>query len=102
MPKILISDKLDAEGKKVLELKGIECDENTSLSPEELKTVIADYDGIIVRSRYRDHTHPFDLKLVELLAFGNSELIAESARGYHRHLMAFGHEALREFIGSCP
>jgi D-3-phosphoglycerate dehydrogenase / 2-oxoglutarate reductase len=51
MPKILISDKLDAEGKKVLELNGIECDENTSLTPEELKSAIASYDGIIVRSR---------------------------------------------------
>jgi len=51
MPKVLISDKLAVEGRNVLEQNGIECDENTALSPDELKSVIAGYDGIIVRSR---------------------------------------------------
>lgn len=51
MAKVLISDKLDEEGRRFLEQSGVLCDEKTELSPDELKSTIAEYDGIIVRSK---------------------------------------------------
>jgi len=49
--KILVSDKLGAKGIEVLENeKEITFDVKTGLSPDELKKVIKEYDGIIIRS----------------------------------------------------
>jgi D-3-phosphoglycerate dehydrogenase len=49
--KILISDKLAQEGVDVLkEVKEFEVDCKYGLSPEELKAIIKDYDGLIIRS----------------------------------------------------
>ena len=48
---VLISDKLAKEGKDVLEENGIAFEEKIGLSPDELRAVIAEYDGIIVRSK---------------------------------------------------
>lgn len=49
--KVLVSDKLAPEGLKILEkAKSIQTDVKTGLKPEELKKIIADYDGLIVRS----------------------------------------------------
>ncbi len=49
--RILISDKLEEEGIKILEDKGFEVVKNFSISPEELRQDIENYDGIIIRSR---------------------------------------------------
>jgi D-3-phosphoglycerate dehydrogenase / 2-oxoglutarate reductase len=48
--KVLISDKLSEQGKEILKKRGLEFDEKTELKPEELKEVIGQYDGIIIRS----------------------------------------------------
>ena len=49
--KVLVSDKLAPEGLVILKKeKKIQTDVKTGLSPEELKKVICDYDGLIVRS----------------------------------------------------
>lgn len=48
--KVLISDPIAPEGVKLLKDAGLEVVEKPGLSPEELKTEIADYDAIIVRS----------------------------------------------------
>ena len=49
--KVLISDKLSKEGVEILKAaKGIEVIDKPGLAPEELKKVIADVDGLIVRS----------------------------------------------------
>lgn len=48
--KILISDKTSPKCAEILRAAGHEVDEKTGLSPEELKSIIADYDGLIVRS----------------------------------------------------
>ncbi|NQS99693.1 MAG: phosphoglycerate dehydrogenase [Candidatus Omnitrophica bacterium] len=49
--KVLVSDKLSPEGIKILEKeKTIQVDVKTGLSPEELKKIIRDYDGLVVRS----------------------------------------------------
>ena len=51
--KVLISDKLAEEGKRVLEEGGIGFEEKAGLSPDELRAVIPKYEGIIIRSKTR-------------------------------------------------
>jgi D-3-phosphoglycerate dehydrogenase len=48
--KVLISDNLAPIGEKILKEAGIEVDVNTGLPPEELKAIISDYDGLVIRS----------------------------------------------------
>jgi len=49
--KVLISDKLGEEGVKILQNEeGIDVDVKTGLAPEELKKIIGQYDGLIIRS----------------------------------------------------
>ena len=50
MDKIIVSDKLSPEGIKILEEAGFKVDCKYKLSPDELKEVIGDYQGIIIRS----------------------------------------------------
>ncbi|NOQ46611.1 MAG: phosphoglycerate dehydrogenase [Desulfobulbaceae bacterium] len=48
--KVLISDNLAPIGEKILKEAGLEVDVNTGLPPEELKAVIPEYDGLVIRS----------------------------------------------------
>jgi D-3-phosphoglycerate dehydrogenase len=48
--KILISDKMSNKVEDVLKSKSIDYDIKTGLEPNELKTIIDDYDGILIRS----------------------------------------------------
>ena len=48
--KILISDKMSSKVEDVLKSKSIDYDIKTDLSPEDLKKIIDDYDGILIRS----------------------------------------------------
>lgn len=48
--KVLISDNLAPIGEKILSNAGLEVDVKTNLPPEELKAVISDYDGLVIRS----------------------------------------------------
>ncbi len=48
--KVLISDNLAPIGEKILREAGLEVDVNTGLPPEELKAIISDYDGLVIRS----------------------------------------------------
>ena len=50
MPKVLISDKLSLHAATIFEENGIEVDVKPGLSPNELKAIIADYDGLAIRS----------------------------------------------------
>src|SRR5512136_2688479 len=51
MKRVLVSDPLSKRGLEILErAKNLEYDLKTGLSPEELKKIIPEYDGIIVRS----------------------------------------------------
>ena len=51
MMKVLVSDSLSEKGVAVLEeADGIEADVNTGLTPEELKGIIGQYEGLIIRS----------------------------------------------------
>ncbi len=48
--KILISDKMSNKVEDVLKSKSIDYDIKTGLEPKELKSIIDDYDGILIRS----------------------------------------------------
>ena len=50
MPKVLISDSLSNLAKEVFENNNIEVDVKTDLSPPELREIIKNYDGLVVRS----------------------------------------------------
>ena len=50
MPKVLISDKLSARAVEIFRERGVEVDVRPGLSPEDLKTIIGDYDGLAIRS----------------------------------------------------
>ncbi len=51
MPKILISDKLSDAGLKILKsAPGLEVETKAGLKPDELKKIIGEYDGLIIRS----------------------------------------------------
>jgi D-3-phosphoglycerate dehydrogenase len=51
--KILISDKMSNKVEEVLNSKSIDFDIKTGLEPSELKSIIDDYDGILIRSGYK-------------------------------------------------
>lgn len=50
MPKVLISDKLSPAAVQIFKDAGIEVDVNTGLTPDELKKIIGQYDGLAIRS----------------------------------------------------
>ncbi len=50
MPKILISDAMDNIASEILLKNNFDVEIKTNLTPEELKNIIANYDGLIVRS----------------------------------------------------
>ena len=50
MPKVLISDKMATKAKEIFESKGVKVDVITGQSPEELKSIISQYDGLAIRS----------------------------------------------------
>jgi D-3-phosphoglycerate dehydrogenase len=49
--KVLVSDNLGEDGIRMFqEVPGIDVDVKTGLEPEALKTIIADYDALVIRS----------------------------------------------------
>lgn len=50
MPKVLISDKMDPKAAQIFRERGVEVDEITGKTPEELIAIIGDYDGLAIRS----------------------------------------------------
>ena len=50
MPKILISDAMDNIASEILIKNNLDVETKTNLTPDELKNIIANYDGLIVRS----------------------------------------------------
>ena len=49
-PKVLISDKLSPRAIELFKQRGIDADFRPGLSPEEFMGIIADYNGLAVRS----------------------------------------------------
>ena len=85
--KVLISDNLDPVGEKILKDAGLEVDVNVGLAPEELKKIIGDYDGLVIRSATKvteDIIESADnLKVVGRAGIGldNVDIPAASKRG---------------------
>ncbi|HET8611791.1 MAG TPA: phosphoglycerate dehydrogenase [Sphingomonas sp.] len=50
MPKVLISDKMDPKAAQIFRARGIEVDEITGKTKDELIAIIGDYDGLAIRS----------------------------------------------------
>ena len=50
MPKVLISDKLSNQAKKIFKKYGIETTTQVGMSPKELEKIIDKYDGLAIRS----------------------------------------------------
>jgi D-3-phosphoglycerate dehydrogenase len=50
MPKVLISDKLSPAAVEIFKSRGVEVDQKTGLSEDELLKIIGDYDGLAIRS----------------------------------------------------
>jgi D-3-phosphoglycerate dehydrogenase / 2-oxoglutarate reductase len=86
--KILVSDNLSQTGVEIFKkTDGIEVDVKTGLTPEELKAVIKDYDGLVIRSATKvtaDIINAADkLKVVGRAGIGldNVDIPAASQRG---------------------
>ena len=50
MPKVLISDKMSPRAAEIFRERGVEVDVKPGLSPEELREIIGEYDGLAIRS----------------------------------------------------
>ena len=50
MPKVLISDPMDAKAAEIFRANGVEVDEKPGLSKDALIAIIGDYDGLAIRS----------------------------------------------------
>src|SRR4029079_6021094 len=49
-PKVLISDKMDPNAARIFQERGCDVDVITGKTPEELKAIIGQYDGLAIRS----------------------------------------------------
>jgi len=87
MPKVLISDKMDPKAAQIFRERGVEVDEITGKTPEELKAIIGDYDGLAIRSSTKVTKDILDaatnLKVVGRAGIGvdNVDIPAASAKG---------------------
>jgi D-3-phosphoglycerate dehydrogenase len=87
MPKVLISDPMDAKAAEIFRAGGVEVDERPGLDKEALKAIIGDYDGLAIRSATRVTADLLDaaprLKVIGRAGIGvdNVDIPAASARG---------------------
>src|SRR3546814_11361464 len=87
MPKVLISDKMDPKAAEIFRARGVEVDEITGKTPEELKAIIGQYDGLAIRSATKVtqdiHDAATNLKVVGRAGIGvdNADIPAASAKG---------------------
>ncbi len=85
--KVLISDNLAPVGAKILQDAGLEVDINTGLAPEELKKIISNYDGLVIRSATKATAEIIEaadnLKVIGRAGIGldNVDIPAASKRG---------------------
>ncbi|MBV8237258.1 MAG: phosphoglycerate dehydrogenase, partial [Sphingomonas sp.] len=87
MPKVLISDKMDPKAAQIFRERGVEVDEITGKTPEELEAIIGQYDGLAIRSSTKVTKEILDaatnLKVVGRAGIGvdNVDIPAASAKG---------------------
>ena len=87
MPKVLISDKMDPKAAQIFRERGVEVDEITGKTPEELIAIIGQYDGLAIRSSTKVTQEILaaatNLKVVGRAGIGvdNVDIPAASAQG---------------------
>ena len=87
MPKVLISDKMDPLAAQIFRNRGIQVDEITGKTKEELIAIIGDYDGLAIRSATKVTKDVLaaatNLKVVGRAGIGvdNIDIPAASAKG---------------------
>ncbi|MDE0933298.1 MAG: phosphoglycerate dehydrogenase [Novosphingopyxis baekryungensis] len=87
MPKVLISDKMSPKAAQIFRERGIEVDEITGKTPEELKAMIGQYDGLAIRSSTKVTPEILEaadnLKVIGRAGIGvdNVDIPAASAKG---------------------
>src|SRR6201991_4517862 len=87
MPKVLISDKMDPLAAQIFRQRGVEVDEITGKTKEELIAIIGGYDGLAIRSSTKVTKAILDaatdLKVVGRAGIGvdNVDIPAASAKG---------------------
>ena len=87
MPKVLISDKMDPKAAQIFRERGVEVDEITGKTPDELKAIIGQYDGLAIRSSTKVTkdilSAATNLKVVGRAGIGvdNVDIPAASAQG---------------------
>jgi len=87
MPKVLISDKMDPKAAEIFRARGVEVDEITGKTPEELKAIIGQYDGLAIRSSTKATKEILEaatnLKVIGRAGIGvdNVDIPAASAKG---------------------
>jgi len=86
--RVLIADKMDPRAASIFRDRGIEVDEQPGLTPNELETIIGNYDGLAVRSSTRVTPPVMDAALPRLKVIGRAgigvdtiDVPAASARG---------------------
>jgi D-3-phosphoglycerate dehydrogenase / 2-oxoglutarate reductase len=85
--RVLISDPMDPKAAAIFRERGITVDEKPGLTPDELKAIIADYDGLAIRSATKVTKAVLEvatrLKVVGRAGIGvdNVEIPAATARG---------------------
>src|ERR1700712_4244619 len=87
MPKVLISDKMDPQAAKIFRERGVEVDEITGKTKDELIAIIGDYDGLAIRSATKVTKDVLaaakNLKVIGRAGIGvdNVDIPAASAKG---------------------
>ena len=85
--RVLISDKMDPKAAAIFRERGIEVDEITGKTPDELKAIIGNYDGLAIRSSTKVTKDILaaatNLKVVGRAGIGvdNVDIPAATARG---------------------
>jgi len=86
-PKVLISDKMDPNAAAIFRDRGCEVDEITGKTPDELKAIIGQYDGLAIRSATKVTKDILEaatnLKVIGRAGIGvdNVDIPAASAKG---------------------
>ena len=86
-PKVLISDKMDPQAAQIFAERGCDVDVITGKTPEELKAIIGQYDGLAIRSSTRVTQEILDaatnLKVIGRAGIGvdNVDIPNASAKG---------------------
>jgi D-3-phosphoglycerate dehydrogenase len=86
--RVLIADKMDGRAAGIFRDRGIEADEKPGLSPDELRSIIGEYDGLAVRSSTKVDAQIMDAAAPRLKVIGRAgigvdtiDVPAATARG---------------------